>query len=131
MPTTRVPAELEEQILAMPGVLVNGKPVNRPAPEPDAAQEYRDEKAFMAAVVKFARELGWSEYHTYNSRRSKSGWPDLVLVRGERIVFVELKTETGRTTAAQDRWIELLTEAKQTVYVWRPSSWPQIKEVLA
>ena len=46
-------------------------------------------------VVDLARTLGWRVYHTYDSRRSQPGFPDLVLVR-ERILFLELKSETGK-----------------------------------
>lgn len=123
----RLSPELEAQLLAMPGVVVGGKP----APEKPPVDDESAEKAFQEAVIKVAREHGWSEYHTYNSRRSKSGWFDLVLVRPPVIIFAELKSAGGRTTAAQERWIELLRECQQRVYVWKPENWEQIRELLA
>src|SRR5688572_19177552 len=39
------------------------------------------ERAFQAQVVKYARLMGWTAYHTHDSRRSQAGFPDLVLVR--------------------------------------------------
>ena len=35
------------------------------------------EKGFQAAVVELARLRGWLVYHTYDSRRSAKGFPDL------------------------------------------------------
>lgn len=125
----RIPSELEEKILAMPGVLVNGKPIAKP--EPVAVNDIDAEKAFQATLIKFAKPLGWSIYHTFDSRRSNKGFPDLVMVRGDRIIFAELKSATGRLMADQESWIELLRGAGQVVYVWRPANWPEIKEVLA
>ena len=48
------------------------------------------EKAFQSDVMRVAKMLGWLCYHTFDSRRSASGFPDLVLVR-ERVLFRELK----------------------------------------
>ena len=98
----------------------------RPAPpvEPEA-----DEKAFQAEVIKEARRLGWRHYHTYDSRKSAAGFPDLVLVR-DRVVWVELKSATGRLTAAQEEWRDWLLAAGQEWHLWRPADWPAIVEVL-
>ncbi len=88
------------------------------------------EKQFQAAVVQAARLLGWMCFHPFDSRRSESGFPDLVLVR-ERVVFAELKTEKGRASPAQWKWIDALIGAGQETHVWRPSNWPLIEKVLA
>lgn len=77
------------------------------------------EKEFQAQVVDLARRLGWTIYHTFNSRRSAHGFPDLVLVR-ERIVYLELKREKGALTDDQKRWLRLLTAAGGQAYVARP-----------
>jgi hypothetical protein len=87
------------------------------------------EKDFSAKFWKLAESLGWDGYHTHDSRKSAAGYPDWTLWR-ERIVFAELKTEAGKTTAAQDTVIEGLRAAGGEVYVWRPSDWNQICEVL-
>jgi len=49
------------------------------------------------------------------------GWPDLVLVRGETILFRELKTGKARTTGDQREWLEALKWAGCNVGVWRPA----------
>jgi hypothetical protein len=128
MPSARVSPELLDKILSTPGILVNGKPVAQP--DPPTVDDAAEEKAFQAQVIQFATEHGWAHFHVYNSRKSVAGWPDLVLVRGPVILFAELKSRGGRTTADQERWIELLRGARQTVFVWRPSDWPEIRSIL-
>jgi hypothetical protein len=88
-------------------------------------------------VVSFATMMGWSTYHTYDSRRSNAGWPDLVCVRGDRLVIAELKAEGGKVTAAQQAWIDALTAVAEasgkavSVHLWRPSDEAEVREVLA
>jgi hypothetical protein len=53
------------------------------------------EKQFMATVIEAAQTLGWLVYHTHDSRRSESGFPDLVGVRRDRILFIEVKPRRG------------------------------------
>ena len=91
----------------------------------------QSEKQFQQAVIDFAILKGWKYYHTYNSRRSVPGFPDLVLVR-ERVIFVELKREGGKLTEAQHEWCAAISHAKNgEVYIWRPSDWPEIERVLS
>ena len=87
------------------------------------------EKAFQSKVISIAKKLGWSVYHTYDSRRSEPGYPDLTLVR-DRVIFAELKTETGKLSQTQSVWIDLLKKADAEVYVWRPSHMNQIIKTL-
>ena len=61
------------------------------------------EREFMEAVRHLARMTGWRCYHTHDSRRSEPGFPDLVLVRGGKALFVELKTAHGRLTCRPSR----------------------------
>jgi hypothetical protein len=88
------------------------------------------ERDFQAGVVELARLLGWRSYHTHDSRRSAAGFPDLVLVRGKRLVFAELKSETGARSADQRTWLDALGETPAESYLWRPGDWPEVAEVL-
>lgn len=73
------------------------------------------EKQFQSAFVKYLRLMGWTTYHTRYAIGSDPGFPDLVAVRAERCVFLELKTETGRISPAQAEWGELLAGVGGTV----------------
>lgn len=89
------------------------------------------EKSFTRTVVELAKLRGWLVYHTLDSRGSESGFPDLVMVRGDSILYAELKTQKGVVSVAQSQWIEKLSWAGASVYLWRPSDWKEIDSVLA
>lgn len=77
-------------------------------------------------MLEAAKATGWTlRYHTHDSRRSEPGFPDLVLVHPRHcwVLFRELKTEKGRTTAKQDEWILGLGLAGLDAGVWRPRDW--------
>ena len=89
------------------------------------------EAAFMAAVVRLARQYGWEHvYHTYRSTRSPSGFPDLILCHkdpGHVCYAIECKTDTGQVTPAQQAWLEALGGCTGVVAeVWRPSDMENI-----
>src|SRR5689334_22388822 len=73
-----------------------------------ASFERQSEREFQREVIKRAALFGWRYYHTYNSRRSAAGFPDLVLARGDRLIFAELKTEKGNVSEDQQKWLESL-----------------------
>ncbi len=88
------------------------------------------EKQFQAAVIKLARLLRWRVYHTHDSRRSAAGWPDLVLVRGPSLLFIELKVGVNRLTPAQADWLHALRGAGVPAGTWHPDDWPVIERIL-
>lgn len=86
------------------------------------------EKDFQAALVDYARLRGWMVYHTYDSRRSVPGFPDLVLVHPVRgVMFRELKTDKGRVSKAQRDWLAAINKAGGDAGLWRPRDWPDIE----
>lgn len=89
------------------------------------------EKQWQAQAIQTARTLGWSHiYHTFNSRRSAHGFPDLVLVR-DRCLFLELKTERGKLSEPQKEWLRALHAADCEAYVARPHDLDALAVVLA
>lgn len=82
------------------------------------------EAQLQDAIVTTARLLGWLVYHTFDSRHSAAGFPDLVLVRRDRLIFAELKSEKGRLSRDQDAWLAALQDTRRvTVAVWLPRDW--------
>lgn len=68
--------------------------------------------------------LGWRIYHTRDSRGSYSGFPDLTMVRGPRLVFAELKSDRGIVSSEQAEWLAALRRVEVVeVAVWRPEDW--------
>ena len=94
------------------------------------------EDDFQAAVIEYAELLGWLVYHVTNvHRRLRShtsvGFLDLVLVRGGRLLIVELKTDDEDLDPEQVKWFDALKAVPGLVVdVWRPSDWPRIERVM-
>jgi hypothetical protein len=59
-----------------------------------------------------------------------AGFVDVVAVRGNRLLLIELKSARGKLTAAQRQWQAALRLTAAEVYVWRPDQWPEIEGVL-
>jgi hypothetical protein len=70
----------------------------------------------------------WIYYHAPDNvprnghaQKIKRGFPDICAVRGRRIVFMELKRQTGKTTEDQDEWLAALAATgKAETYIIRP-----------
>ena len=87
------------------------------------------ERAYQAAIVELAYVLGWTVAHFRAARTSRgwrtpvaadgAGWPDLVLVRGSRLLAAELKAARGKVSVDQQAWLELLAAAGVECHVWR------------
>jgi len=92
------------------------------------------EKAFSQQVFDLVRLTGWrvARFPTWRPTGTTPGFPDIVAARrGRRTLVAELKTETGKLTPAQREWLWLLAEAGGVdVYVWRPSNWRQVVQML-
>ena len=96
-------------------------------PPKKEAPPKESEKDFMGKVVELARLQGWKVYHTHDSRRSDPGFPDLVLCRGGRILFWELKSAKGRMVKAQLEWAEALGKCFGVeVGIYMPQDWDVI-----
>lgn len=107
------------------------------------AWEGRDlsERELQKNIIAAAAMLGWHVYHTFDSRRSQAGFPDLLMVRVKRCtkhegcggvedgttegVAIELKREKGKVTPEQEMWLDLLGRLPGVKFagVIRPSQW--------
>lgn len=88
------------------------------------------ERRFQRQVIEAAKLLGWRCYWTWNSLHSPKGWPDLVLVRRPRVIFLELKGERTPVTDEQRDTIAELRACGQEALIARPSDWPLIERTL-
>lgn len=89
-----------------------------------ARAAFAREHDLQEAILHAAALLGWEPYHTFDSRRSPPGFPDLVLVRPPRCLFAELKMPSGRLTRDQARWRLLLAACPGLEYhLWTPREW--------
>lgn len=95
------------------------------------------EKQFQRDIQKLLDIHGWTSYHAADNiprggwiANIRPGFPDLTAVRAGRLIFAELKTETGRVSPAQLDWHEQLRAAGVEVFIWRPSDMEEILKVL-
>lgn len=88
------------------------------------------EAVWQSHVLGYARSLGWAAYHTRFSVGSDTGWPDLVLCRPPRLLFVELKSDKGRVSEAQQAWLDRLLACGAEAFVWRPRDRDAVLEAL-
>lgn len=97
------------------------------------------EAEFQRVVTDYAELRGWDWMHIgrtgkYVANGAKGtlgkGWPDLLLVRGRRMVIAELKAQKSDPVPEhQKRVLQRLSEAAET-HIWRPSDLPFILEEL-
>ena len=87
------------------------------------------EKQFSQQVVDAAKMFGWLVYRTWRSTHSPAGFPDLCMVKGERLIFAELKGAKGKVSPKQQEWLDALKAVAET-YLWRPDELDAIIEVL-
>lgn len=104
------------------------------------------EESFQAQVIELARLFGWRVAHFRGVRVQRrdgsvryqtpvqadgAGFPDLVLIRGPRLIVAELKSASGRVTPEQDAWLQAFADAGAEIAgVWRPADWGYIAGVL-
>ncbi len=91
------------------------------------------EREFQEELLELLAYTGWSlRYHTFDSRRSGPGFPDIVAVRPPRVIFAELKTNEGRVRPEQAAWLQALWACPGAeAYLWRPRDIDQIAAVLS
>ena len=67
-----------------------------------------NEAALQQLLTDAAELNGWLVFHDNDSRRNAAGFPDLVLVKPPRVLFLELKSEIGRVRPEQHVWMDAL-----------------------
>jgi len=99
------------------------------------------EAEFLRQVIDLARLLGWRTAH-FRPAWSGRGWrtpvqgdgqgfPDLILVRRERLIAAELKREIGGVVSSdQLTWLAAFDAAGLETAIWRPSDLQRIAEEL-
>ena len=98
------------------------------------------EKDFQKQIVELAEIYGWQIHAELPAQRQSGNWvtpiqghkgfPDLVLAKGKRLIFAELKSDKGKTSQEQNIWLLLLKQTGAEVYLWKPLNWPEIQEIL-
>lgn len=96
------------------------------------------EKDWQKTVTVLMLAYGWEWWHGADNRPGmngriqtvRPGLPDLIAARGNRLIFAELKRETGKTTPEQDNALRVLAATGAETYVWRPRDISDIRKIL-
>lgn len=100
------------------------------------------ESYFQSQVIMLAKLHGWLVMHTRaveirpgvwkTPLSGHAGFPDLVLAHSFRgIIYAELKSDIGRVSPLQTKWLETLACNGAEVHVWRPKDLEEISTRLA
>lgn len=92
------------------------------------------EERLLLNIIEFSAWHGWRSIHFRPLRavrgwrtpiqgKGARGWPDLVLLRPPRLLFVELKAHRGTLDECQVQWLAELVACGAEVYVWTPTDW--------
>ena len=92
--------------------------------------EAETEEHFMQRIIDLARQLNWLVYHTRSSKGSEPGFPDLVLLKGRKLVTWEVKRERKYATTAQMGWLLAFHQAGAEALAVHPSDWNYIRRTL-
>lgn len=94
------------------------------------------EEQLKNAVLELATMYGWKVFSVTNSTRlirkgsgfirvkninpQGNGFPDLVMAKGRRLVFAELKQDGRYPEPAQREWLAALNGTGAEIRIWKP-----------
>lgn len=91
------------------------------------------EAQWQQRVMDAARAAGWLVVHFRPAMTQRGRWitpmagdagfPDLVLAKGGRVLIAELKSDSGKPTAAQKAWLAALGGHGR---LWQPRNWDAV-----
>ena len=100
----------------------------------DTPARAMSEAELYEGVADLLKGLGWRYFHisakAYKKHAVREGFLDLIMVKGGRLLFAELKRETGNLSDEQQGWLADLRRHDECcvaqvhpygVYVWKPS----------
>ncbi len=90
------------------------------------------EKEFQSQVRDLSKILHVEKYyHPFLSKWSEKGYPDITIIKVPKLIFLELKTDKGKVTPAQQEWNDLLNQCKTIeAHIVRPSDFESIVSML-
>jgi hypothetical protein len=99
------------------------------------------EAEFTRMAIQLAKLRGWrvAHFRAAVNRRGRwstpvqgdgAGFPDLLLVRGDCVLAIELKVGRNRPSPAQREWLAAFAAAGVRAVVARPEDWAMIEEML-
>ena len=98
------------------------------------------EQVFQSQIVELAHLFGFTVLEIRKARTKRSwrtpwgadgeGYPDLTMFKSQRRVAIEVKSEKGKLSDHQQLWLDILAVAGFETYVFRPSHYDLVVEIL-
>ncbi len=118
----------------------------------EALDRLISEKDWAATVIDMAQKLNWRVAHFRAARTGRkyigkdgkereawttpvqadgAGFPDLLMIRGERVIVAELKSYAGQVEPRQQEWLDAF-EGNTGIesYVWQPQDADLVERTL-
>ena len=96
----------------------------------DNAVRQKPEQWFQDRVIQRARICGFEQiYHTFDSRHSPAGFPDLILLQDKTLIVAELKDTGGQPSPEQYFWLLAFSRVTKHVYLWHPEDEDDIQRL--
>jgi hypothetical protein len=94
-------------------------------------------------IIELARITGWRVAHFRPALMKQggalvyrtpvaadgAGFPDLVLARNGKVLFIECKSQRGELSDKQNEWLAVLPP--DGTFVFKPDDWDKIVEILS
>lgn len=92
------------------------------------------EDELLTAITDAATWKGWRWFHVRRSDKAlqmgHSGFPDLVLAKGGDVLFLELKSSSGKPSPDQMAWLSELSSIHVYARLVRPDNLDEILSLL-
>jgi hypothetical protein len=92
------------------------------------------ESDLLDAITEAATFCGWRWFHLANDQRTvfrgHVGWPDLFMVKGSRVLALELKRQGNKPTGSQTAWLDALNQTSIQAHVIYPDDLDTVLEWL-
>lgn len=91
----------------------------------EALEPHISEAELQRTILDAFDTYGWLVFHDHDSRKNRSGFPDICAIHPKTgwLVFYELKTKTGQVKPTQAKWLDALwrEHAHRIVRLVRPA----------
>jgi hypothetical protein len=91
------------------------------------------EDDFRKVVEKYAVDHGWLYHHSNIAIRDNGGVADDMFGKKGILIHVEFKAMDGELSPKQEDWrtiYESIIDEKNKYFIWRPSDWNVIQQIL-
>jgi hypothetical protein len=99
------------------------------------------ERDIQESIRQTAQQFGWSSrashpkgffYHTWSSKKSEKGFPDIVMSDGTHLIIAEVKRNRpqGKVSDEQKNMLDVFASHIPHTYLWREDDLDEVIQIL-